>query len=537
MSIANRIGLLLALAALALLAVNAAVVQKIVLSGYIEMDEAVARDQIRWLRGELQSERAELERFVSDWGAWDDAYRFAKDHDREFIVSNLETKVMQEQDLALIWIVDPEGRTIWGRALDPAQPLPKPFPAFPGPALSGDSPLIGAGDDDAVFSGMMETALGPMIVASHPIVTSHQQGPARGFIIAGRLLNEKRWQAMGDRIDAQVVARLASEATKDSKMSLLLAKLTPGGIEIEQSADGKTLQSHAVVYDISTRPLVLLTATQNRQHYFMGVETLGTALLAQAFAILSLMALVYLALRHYVTLPLTSLAEGIKNVGDRVPSEDMVSSLVKRGEGEVAVVTREVEGMLGRIAYLSHTDSLTGLPNRVAFHEKALHALALAKRHQTMCAILLLDLDGFKQVNESLGHEAGDRLLIAVAKQLKRILRESDSVARFGGDEFLILTENLPAVTGAADLARRILDVFKSPLNAEDVRNGRGCSIGIAVYPGDAATYDDLLRMADIAMYRAKSSGGNTWRCHAENLDCRHQHDMEKEKGRENPAL
>ncbi|TAN58818.1 MAG: GGDEF domain-containing protein, partial [Rhodospirillales bacterium] len=202
--------------------------------------------------------------------------------------------------------------------------------------------------------------------------------------------------------------------------------------------------------------------------------------------------------------------------------------------GELAEVTREVGGMLERINYLTHIDTLTGLHNRAYFNERAAHALALAKRNQTRAAILLVDLDGFKEVNDTLGYEAGDRLLVAISNMLKVILRESDSLARFGGDEFLLLAENLPSLTGPAELAKRILDVFRHPMPPEDIRQGRTCSIGIAVYPDDAATLDELLRKADIAMYRAKSVGGNTWRCHAESLNCHPE--TAKKEGPENPA-
>lgn len=524
MSIANRIGALLALAALVLLGVDAIVLKVMVLPSFDRLDEADARGQIRLVRGEISAEMAVLERFAADWGGWDDAYHFAKDRNQAFISANLETRVMQEQGLSLMWYVDLDGRTLWGRAFDPSQALPKPHPSYPGQMAPPDSALIRFKDLDSSYSGIVETPLGPMIVASHPVVTSHFQGPARGFFIAGKLLDDKRWQQIGERIGAHIAGLSTAQLAPDSPGAGLLAKLAPGSVLLDTDPNGARMHAYAALHDDRGRPVALISSTLDRLHYELGKETLRTALLVINAGVLMLMGLVYLALRRYVSRPLLHLAEDIKSVSE-APGEARVSGLARQSQGEVAVVSREVAGMMERLAYLSNTDTLTGLPNRAAFHEKARHALALAKRHQTRFAILLLDLDGFKQVNDTLGHEAGDRLLIALSKALKAVLRESDSLGRFGGDEFLILVESLPSATGAAELARRVLDIFKEPLIPEDVRHGRGCSIGVAIYPDDAKSIEELLRMADIAMYRAKSSGGNTWRCHAESLECRHEHE------------
>jgi diguanylate cyclase (GGDEF)-like protein len=149
-------------------------------------------------------------------------------------------------------------------------------------------------------------------------------------------------------------------------------------------------------------------------------------------------------------------------------------------------------------------DSLTGLPNRSLFLDRMRHALARAERGSEPVAVLFCDLDGFKTVNDSLGHRTGDRLLVLVAERLIECLRPADSIARLGGDEFAVLLEELREPGDAARAAQRLLDALKAPFELRDREFFISASIGIAAGAGDAET---LLRDADLAMYRAKARG------------------------------
>jgi diguanylate cyclase (GGDEF)-like protein len=149
-------------------------------------------------------------------------------------------------------------------------------------------------------------------------------------------------------------------------------------------------------------------------------------------------------------------------------------------------------------------DSLTGLPNRSLFLDRMRHALARAERGRAPVAVLFCDLDGFKTVNDSLGHRTGDRLLVSVAERLTECLRPADTIARLGGDEFAVLLEELREPGDAARAAQRLLDSLRAPFELRGREFFISASIGIAAGTGDAET---LLRDADLAMYRAKSRG------------------------------
>ncbi len=164
-----------------------------------------------------------------------------------------------------------------------------------------------------------------------------------------------------------------------------------------------------------------------------------------------------------------------------------------------------------RIAHMAHYDALTDLPNRVLFCERLDGALLRVCRYAEILAVFYLDLDQFKTVNDTLGHPAGDKLLVAAAERLRTCLRGSDMVARFGGDEFAVLQIGLAGLHGAGILAERIVTLLSEPYDIEGQQVVIGASIGVALAPADGETSDQLLRNADMALYRAKEDGRRTF--------------------------
>ncbi|MCG8044424.1 MAG: EAL domain-containing protein [Candidatus Thiodiazotropha endolucinida] len=159
----------------------------------------------------------------------------------------------------------------------------------------------------------------------------------------------------------------------------------------------------------------------------------------------------------------------------------------------------------------AHYDGLTGLPNRFLAMDRLAQLLKEASRDVSKVAILFLDLDGFKRVNDTLGHETGDRLLVQAAERLQSVVREGDSVCRLGGDEFVVLLRNLGELTNARTVASSLISQFRHPFSLDERELVVTTSIGIAVYPSDGITPTELLRNADTAMYHSKEQGRNTF--------------------------
>jgi diguanylate cyclase (GGDEF)-like protein/PAS domain S-box-containing protein len=168
------------------------------------------------------------------------------------------------------------------------------------------------------------------------------------------------------------------------------------------------------------------------------------------------------------------------------------------------------------IRHMAHHDMLTGLPNRTLLADRIEQALAHAKRGRQQVAVLFLDLDGFKRVNDTLGHDTGDVLLKGVAARLAGCVRESDTVARMGGDEFVLLLSGIQAPADAETVARKVIDAVNVPMRIGGQDTHVGVSVGIALYPADGEDTRTLMKLADAAMYRAKDAGRNAYRRHAE---------------------
>ena len=164
-----------------------------------------------------------------------------------------------------------------------------------------------------------------------------------------------------------------------------------------------------------------------------------------------------------------------------------------------------------RIYYMAHYDALTGLPNRALLHDRILHAIVSAPRLKNKVAILFLDLDRFKNINDTLGHSIGDLLLQSVTERLTACLRSSDTVARLGGDEFIIVIPDLHDASYAATVAQKILDSITMPYVIRDIELHTSVSIGISIYPDDGTANEELIANADVAMYRAKEVGRNNF--------------------------
>lgn len=164
-----------------------------------------------------------------------------------------------------------------------------------------------------------------------------------------------------------------------------------------------------------------------------------------------------------------------------------------------------------QLEHLASHDPLTQIPNRYLFNDRIHHAINRAARGKYQFAVLFIDLDGFKAVNDALGHDAGDTVLQAIAARLELTLRKSDTVARFGGDEFAILLEHVSSLEVVGMLARNLINTINEPVDFQGQRLHVGASIGIALYPRDGSNCQQLLKHADMAMYNAKQAGKNTF--------------------------
>ncbi|MEJ2032329.1 MAG: sensor domain-containing diguanylate cyclase [Deltaproteobacteria bacterium] len=200
---------------------------------------------------------------------------------------------------------------------------------------------------------------------------------------------------------------------------------------------------------------------------------------------------------------------------------------IERKRGKERIILLAIEDITARkemeeeIHHIAYHDQLTGLPNRMLLLDHLNLAINQAARNRMKVSLMMLDLDKFKEVNDTLGHYLGDKLLQAVAKKLTEILRKGDTVARFGGDEFVLVLPEQRDEKTALHIARKIIDAFRKPVDLEDHSLIITCSIGISLYPDHGADIDTILKNADRAMYQAKQTGRNQYQLYMGAKECR----------------
>jgi diguanylate cyclase (GGDEF)-like protein/PAS domain S-box-containing protein len=216
----------------------------------------------------------------------------------------------------------------------------------------------------------------------------------------------------------------------------------------------------------------------------------------------------------------------VRRDGFEIPIEESAASIFDRTGRVTGTVIAfrditQVRKMAQQMSHLAQHDYLTGLPNRMLLNDRLAQAIAYAKRHRTQVAVLFLDLDKFKHINDSLGHMAGDHLLQSVAQRLSRQVRQSDTVSRQGGDEFVVLLHEDMYAENAAIAAEKIIQSLTRPHHIEEHELHITTSIGISLFPGDGEDADTLIKNADTAMYHAKERGRNSYQFFKSEMNAR----------------
>ena len=206
---------------------------------------------------------------------------------------------------------------------------------------------------------------------------------------------------------------------------------------------------------------------------------------------------------------------GLRKDGTQIVTEHSIAGVSVDGQWHTLCIVRDVterKQFEDRIRHLANYDNLTGLPNRSLFYDRLRQAINLAGRNRHELSLLYLDLDKFKSVNDTLGHDAGDEILKGAADRIQQQVRESDTVARIGGDEFAVILPKITSEQDAATVARKIIDALFAAFELSGEKRQQvhiGASIGIATFPADGADMDALLKAADSAMYKAKQLGNS----------------------------
>ena len=434
-----------------------------------------------------------LRTLALDYTRWDDMVAFVESPTERWAAENVNT-ALAIYDADAIWVLRPDrtvahAATAEGREVLRAPPWP---PGAPTPRLAADSPLIGFFTSSTL--GIVEVFGAPIQPDSDLARTTE----ARGFLFAGRLWDAARLDRLAELAEAEVALEGLGAADPAGPEPLDRLRRPLLGLDGSPVAELRT-RIPSTLRDELDRT--------SRRQFLLLVAGSGASVL---FAVLGLLwwvgrpvRILGRALRAHDARPLDRLKRDRSEFGEF--AEALRKYFGQRAELEREVLERRV--LQEHLEHAAHHDELTGLPNRALLLDRLRLALARAERSGLPVAVALIDLDGFKPINDTLGHDAGDALLRKVATRLLGLLRKSDTTARLGGDEFVLVLPDVGGVTGATAVAQRVVLALARPfeLGAQSVRIG--ASVGVALFPLDGTDEESLLKAADTAMYRAKAAG------------------------------
>ncbi|MCI4626354.1 MAG: diguanylate cyclase, partial [Candidatus Magnetoovum sp. WYHC-5] len=463
-----------------------------------------------------------------DWASWDDLYEYVKHPSEAFEKSNLQEATFSGTKLHFIIITDINFNIIFGRYYDIANDELMEVPESVLKLLTSKSVILNKGLKD-ITSGVIMVDNKPLLLSAQPITTTDTTAPHNGVIIFANFLDD---ELIDDGIKAVTSLRVTIKplneiGSKDeyNQRQQIEVKGEPLDIHINQD----NLLVYDIINDIDDKPILLMTIDIPRYVFKQGQKTVNYLM-----AIVGLSALIFglitiLILNNTVLLRLSKVVEyiktDVKGIGE---SGDLSKRIEVKGNDEIARLVGAVNEMLdvleeshNKLHYLSYYDALTGLPNRLMLSQNIYLAIAAARRRQSAFALLFIDIDNFKNVNDTMGHDVGDMLINEVAQILKSYIRDEDTLARIGGDEFVILLPNTDNADGAKTLADRIFHgITLSPLSINecgfqsstiDCNFFVSLSAGIVMYPNDGEDISTLIKNADTAMYFAKSQGKNNY--------------------------
>ncbi|MBI5231056.1 MAG: EAL domain-containing protein [Coriobacteriales bacterium] len=456
-----------------------------------------------------------LDTTATDWSVWDDSVDFVRTRSRGFVETNLNDESFHNAGVTAMVFTDARGDVVFAKAVSPEGDVAVDVPQEL-LALAGDhAAQLVANEDGGASSGLLETADGVLLVAERQILPSDGAGPSAGALLMAKHVGVAELSAM-QRVTNNAVVLFpvhSAELPGDVAAARRELRVSPGQIVVNQEGT-ETISAYSLLEGIHGAPAAIIRvsrAPRSLQAARTYIRWTYAGLIA--FGLLTVVA-IGVVLDRPLLGRLTRLQEEVESAsatGDSgarvtVDGEDEIRDLAV-GVNDMLEAIQRSEREQAELGFLAAHDPLTQLLNRRRFEEEFERELDEAKRLGDSGTVVWMDIDHFKNINDALGHGAGDDLLVAFGDLLKRESRSYNTLSRLGGDEFALL---LPHSTESAALefARRFaLRLAVEEFEAAGHSVKIACSFGIVEYPRDGDSVEELMKHADIALYRAKECG------------------------------
>jgi len=371
------------------------------------------------------------------------------------------------------------------------------------------------------FFGLVDTSRGLAFIAASKVTSEDGTAPSTGNVIFGSFLKDETFQYIQSTLQARIGIMSQHGQTFSSHESITEEKLQnymlhadSSGISTSSYTKNETIYASAVsvIMDISDQPIGIFYLEQTMQTSTNIIKNLKIMTLSATAIILILLLFQTTMLQRRVMLPLKHFRTAIEQVASGSSISEIPSSVVAHAEQSMLT-------LFDQLHKLSYYDYLTDLPNRRYANKFLQGALKEAAEHRHKVAVLYLDLDRFKNINDSLGHSTGDELLKLVAGRLKAVIADKGVVSRLGGDEFTIVMPKVHDLSEVSRMAENITAIFRESFIVQDYDLFVTSSIGVSMYPEDGDTADALVMNADVALYLAKDTGRNKYQYYSSNMN------------------
>ncbi|MDD9269216.1 EAL domain-containing protein [Paenibacillus sp. GCM10023248] len=517
MSLRRKFMLYVGVVALVLMGILYTISDRMMLRNYLMMEREYSLEGMKRALIALSDEYTNLGAMTINYSGWDETYQFIQketpsDMNDPYLAANYPDALFTSSRLNLAVLLNNQKQVYFAKAYDFGgnrrlpntdtyiQTLQKEYASF-----------LTHSDINSRKEGLVVIDHKPMIAASYPILTSDNAGPVRGALLFARFLDDSYIQYISAKADIPLTYTLVEPLFKVPSSSTTVNIRMYQNIPFWTATEGDAMKSYALLSDIEGKPAVLLAYSVPRELYMQARKNTQFFLIFLTLSGIALFIVAMALLEHNIFIRLSRVIGGMKkiemdkdfSIRIRVSGNDEISQLEK----SMNHMMSSLEHAQSEIQYQAHHDVLTGLANRKAFYLQLEQLIGTSKGTSSQFAVLFIDLDGFKTINDTMGHSVGDLLLIQVARRLRACVKDSERLCRLGGDEFCIISVS----TEIEQLAAGLKECLHNPFLIQGQHVVISASIGISLYPDHGTTAEQLLKQSDTAMLDVKESGKNNY--------------------------
>jgi len=490
----------------------------ILLSDYTKIEKnSIIRDVER-VHNAINGEVDTISAFVKDYSTWDDSYNFSKDKNEEFIISNYSNlSYFKKIKINFMIYTNKEGKIILSKGYNLNTDKEELISEKVQREIILKVRRLSIMKHSETIAGISEINNTPTILVTEPITTSDGIKASGGLIISGRYLDEQQISKIGSSVKSKLSMEKYNETLESNKDIKWDNNVAVENIN-KNSAIG-----YKILNDIDNNPYLVIKVNVIREIYRQATKSITYFVIIIIILSFIFFGIALIYLNKVVARRIMKMNTIIHDISD---TKDLNLKMKTNGNDEIASLAVGFNNMLDELGKyskenleLANRDGLTGLPNRKMIMENMNATIDKRKKYGGKFAILFIDLDNFKRVNDSLGHYVGDILIQKVGARFKNTISSAELLSRIGGDEFIILQDNISSAGEAESLALRIKNVLKESFVYMDNELYTTASIGISIYPDDGENISSLMKNSDIAMYEAKKNGGNCYRVYSGNMN------------------